>query len=125
LQFKVDSVCSAIFPNCGSFSTGPCRPLPYAKLNGTNLEIGTCRGYFSINKLLVEPLIARALTTSHGNSCLMTVAYSILSWIQQAMSFFVRSLEPPPSVSAIRLLDRKFYTASAYLQVSTTEFGIR
>jgi len=41
------------------------------------------------------------------------------------MSFFVRSLEPQRgSISAIRLLGRKFYTASAYLQVSTTEFGI-
>jgi len=99
--------------------------MAYAKLSGTNTEIGTCRGNFSINKLLVEPLIARPLTDSHGNSCLMTVAYSILSWIQQAMSFFVRSLEPRRGfVSAIRLLDRKFYTASAYLQVSTTEFGI-
>ena len=28
------------------------------------------------------------------------------------------------SISAIRLLDRKFYTASAYLQVSTTELGM-
>jgi len=55
----------------------------------------------------------------------MTVAYSILSWIQQAISFLVRSLEPPEgSISGIRLLDRRCYTASAYLQVSTTEFGI-
>jgi len=93
-QFKVDSICLSMFQHCGSFSIGPCRPLPYAKLSGTNPEIGTCRGYFSINKLLVEPLIARPPTDSHGNSYLMTVAYSILSWIQQAMSFFVRSLEP-------------------------------
>jgi len=84
-----------VVPHCGSFSMGPCRPLPYAKLNGTNPEIGTCRGNFSINKLLVDALIARPLTDSHGNSRLMAVAYSILSWIQQAMSFFVRSLEPP------------------------------
>ena len=75
------------------FSIGPRRPLPYAKLSGTNPKIGTCRGNFSINRLLVEPLIARPLTDSHGNSCLMTVAYSILSWIQQAMSLFVGSLE--------------------------------
>ena len=88
-QFKVDSICLSMFPHSGSFSIGPCRPLPYAKLSGTNPETGTCRGNFSINQLFVEPL-----TDSHGNSCLMTVAYSILSWIQQAMSFVVRSLEP-------------------------------
>ena len=92
---QVDSICLPIFLHCGSFSIGPCRPLPYAKLSGTNSEIGTCRGNFTINKLLVEPLIARPLTESRGNSCLKTVAYSILSWIQQAMSFFVSSLEPP------------------------------
>ena len=92
-QFNVDSICLPMFPHCGSFSIGPCRPLPYAKLSGTNPEIGTCRGNFSINRLLVELLIARSLTDSHGNSCLMTVAYSILSRIQQAMSFFVRSAE--------------------------------
>jgi len=94
-QFKVDSICLPMFPHCVSFSIGLCRPLPYAELSGTNQEIGTCRGNFSINRLLVEPLIARPLTDSHGNSCLMTVAYSILSRIQQAMSFFVRNLEPP------------------------------
>jgi len=73
-QFKVDSICLPMFPHCGSFSIGLCRALPYAKLSGTNPEIGTCRGNFSINRLLVEPLIARPLTDSHGNSCLMTVA---------------------------------------------------
>jgi len=66
----------------------------YAKLSDTNPEIGACRGNFSINRLLVEPLIARPLTDNHGNSCLTTVAYSILSRIQQAMIFFVRGLEP-------------------------------
>ena len=48
LQFKVDSICLSMFLHCGSFSTGPCRPLPYAKLSGTNLEIGTCRVKFSV-----------------------------------------------------------------------------
>ena len=84
-----------MFSHCGSFSIGPRKPPPFAKLSRTKPEIGTCRGNFSINRLLVEPLIARPLTDSHGNSCLMTVAYSILSRIQQAMSFFVRSLEGP------------------------------
>jgi len=100
-----------MFPHCGSFSIGPCRPLPHAKLRGINLKIGTCRGNFSIN--------------SHGNQCLMTVAYSILSRIQQAMSFFVRSLEPQEGIYLRHSTARpKFYTASAYLQVSTTEFDM-
>ena len=51
-QFKVDSICLSMFPHCGSSSVGPCRLLPYAKLSGTNPEIGTTRGNFSINKLL-------------------------------------------------------------------------
>ena len=51
-QFKVDSICLSMLPHCGSFSIRPCGPLPYAKLSGTNPEIGTCRGNFSINKLL-------------------------------------------------------------------------
>jgi len=124
-QFKVDSICLPMFPNCGSFSIGPCRALPYSKLSDTNPEIGTCRGNFSISRRLVEPLIARPLTDSHGNSCLMTVAYSILSRIQQAMSFFVRSLEPPEELYLRHSTARpKFYTASAYLRVSTTQFGI-
>ena len=61
----------------------------------TNPKIGTCSGNFSINRLLVEPIIARPPTDSHGNSCLMTVAYSILSRVQLAMSFFVCGLEAP------------------------------
>jgi len=97
-QFKVDSICFPMFPHCGSLSIGLRRPLPHVKLSGTNPKIGTCRVNFSINRLFVEPLIARPPTDSHGNSCLMTVAYSILSRIQQAMSFFVRSLEPPEGV---------------------------
>ena len=51
-QFRVDSICLSMFPHCGSFSIGLCRPLPYAKFSGTSPEIGTCRGNFSINKLL-------------------------------------------------------------------------
>ena len=47
-QFKVDSMCLPMFPHCGSFGIGPRRPLPYAKLSGTNPEIGTCRGNFSV-----------------------------------------------------------------------------
>jgi len=94
-HYKVDSICLPMFPHCGSFSIGPHRLLPYAKLSGPNPQIGTCRENFSISRLLVEPLIARSLTDSHRNSCLMTVAYPIISRIQQAMSFFVRSLEPP------------------------------
>jgi len=114
-----------MFPHCGSFSIGPRGPLPNAKLSDTNPQIGTCCGNFSINRLLVEPPIARPLIDSHGNLCLMTVAYSILTRVQQAMSFFVRSLEPRRGcISAIRLLDRKVNMASAYLQVSTTEFGM-
>jgi len=42
---------------------------------------------FQITRLFVGPLIARPLTDSHGNLSRMTVAYSILSRIQQAMSF--------------------------------------
>ena len=84
-----------MFPHCSSFSIGPGRPPPYTKLNGTNPGIGTCCENFTINGLFVEPLIARPLTDSHGNSCLMAVDYSILSRIQRAMSFFVRSLEAP------------------------------
>ena len=90
-QFKVDSICLLMFLHCGSFSIGLYRPLQYAKLSGTNPEMGTCDGNFSINRLLVEPLMARPLTDSHGNACLMTVAYSIISHIQQAVSFFVRN----------------------------------
>ena len=43
------------------------------------------------------------------------------------MSFFVRSLEARAGRAlspTVRLPDGKVYTASAYLQVSTTEFGI-
>jgi len=35
-------------PHCGSFSIGMRRPLPYAKLSGTNLKIGTCCVKFSV-----------------------------------------------------------------------------
>ena len=96
LQFKVDSICFPMFPHCGSSIVRPSRPLPYAKLSGTNPEIGTCRGNFSINRLLEAPLIARPLT----------VACSILSRIQQAISFLSVALNPRRgSISAIRLLD--------------------
>jgi len=47
-QFKVDSICFPTFSHCGSFSIGPLRPLPHAKLSGTNLKIGTCRVNFSV-----------------------------------------------------------------------------
>ena len=41
------------------------------------------------------------------------------------MRFFVRSLEPPEGLYLHHSTARpKFYTASAYLQVSTTEFGM-
>jgi len=63
-QFKVDAVCSPIFLHCGSFSFRSRRPLLYAKLSGTNLKMGACRGDFSINRLLVEPLTARLLTVA-------------------------------------------------------------
>jgi len=54
----------------------------------------------------------------------MTVAYTILSRIHQAMSV-VRSLEPREGLYLRHSTARqKFYTASAYPQVSTTEFGI-
>jgi len=82
-RVKVDSICFSMFPHCGSFIVGRTRrSLPHAKLSGTNLKIGTCRGDFSINRLLEEPLIARPLTDSDENLCLMTVAHSILSRIQ-------------------------------------------
>jgi len=81
-----------MFPHYGSFSIGPRRPLAQAKLCGTNLKIVTRRVNFSVNGLLVEPLIVRPLIDSHENSWLITVAYSIPSRIQQAMSFLVRSL---------------------------------
>jgi len=93
--FKVDSICLPMFPHCGSLSIGPRRLLPYAKLSGSNPEIGTCRGNFLSHRLLVKLPIDRTLTDSHGNLCLMTVAYSILSQIQQAMSFSAHSLEAP------------------------------
>jgi len=55
----------------------------------------------------------------------MTVVYSILSRIQQAMSFFVRSLKPGGRHYLRQsLLDRKVYIASAYLRVGSTEFGV-
>jgi len=37
-----------MFSHCGSFSIGPCRLLPHAKLNGANLEISTCHVNFSV-----------------------------------------------------------------------------
>ena len=46
-QFKIDSICLPLFPNCGSFSIEPCRPLPHAKLSGTNLKIGSYHVNFS------------------------------------------------------------------------------
>jgi len=69
----IQSVCQC-FRIVVLLSIGPSRPLPYAKLSGTNPEIGTCRGNFSINRLLLEPLIARPLTpftdsTSHESLC--------------------------------------------------------
>ena len=55
----------------------------------------------------------------------MAVAYTILSQIQQAMSFIVCNIETPEgSMWVIRLLDRTVYTASAYLKVRTTEFDM-
>jgi len=55
----------------------------------------------------------------------MTVAYSIISRIQQAMSFFIRSLKAPEGLYLRHSASRpKVYMASAQLQVSTTEFGI-
>ena len=42
LQFKVELIWFSMFLHYGSFSIGPCRPLPYAKLSSINLEIGTC-----------------------------------------------------------------------------------
>jgi len=38
-QFKVDSICLRTFPHCGSFIIAAARrPLPHAKLSGTNLK---------------------------------------------------------------------------------------
>ena len=42
-QFKVYLVCLPMFQHRGTFSIGPCRPLPHAKLIATKLKIGTCR----------------------------------------------------------------------------------
>jgi len=64
------------------------------------------------------------LTDSHENSCLMTVAYSILR-IQQAMSFFVHSLKAQEGLYVHHSAARpKVYMVSAYPQVSTTELGL-
>ena len=41
LQFKIDLNRLSMVKNCGSFSVRSCRPLPHAKLSGTNPEIGT------------------------------------------------------------------------------------
>ena len=46
-EFKVDSICLPMFPHCGSFSITR-RPLPYAKLSGTNREIDTCCLNFAV-----------------------------------------------------------------------------
>jgi len=46
-QFKVDSICLPMFPHCGSFTIRLHRPLPHAKLSGTNLTISDCRVKFS------------------------------------------------------------------------------
>jgi len=55
----------------------------------------------------------------------MAGAYLILSWIHQAMSFFVRNLEAPEGLYVCHSAARpKVYTASAYLQVITIEFGM-
>ena len=40
-QFKVDLICLPMLAHRGSFSIGSHRPLPYAKLSGTNLKTGT------------------------------------------------------------------------------------
>ena len=47
-QLKVDSIGLPMFLHCGSFSTEPLRPLPYAKLSGANLKIGTLHVNFSV-----------------------------------------------------------------------------
>ena len=47
-QFNVDSLYLPMFSHCGSFSIGPCRLLPHTKLNGINLEMGTCPVNFSV-----------------------------------------------------------------------------
>jgi len=49
-QFKVDSICLPMFPYCGSFTIGPRRSVPYAKLSGTNLKIGTCLVKFLVKQ---------------------------------------------------------------------------
>jgi len=54
----------------------------------------------------------------------MTVAYSILSRIQQAMSFFVRSLEPEGLYLRLSVARPKSLHGKCDLQVSTTEFGM-
>jgi len=55
----------------------------------------------------------------------MAVGYLVLLRIQQAQSFLSITLKPwMGPVFVIRLLDWKVYTANAYLQVSTTEFGM-
>jgi len=38
----------SMFPHCGSFSIRLHRPLPYAKLSGTDLKIGACHVNFSV-----------------------------------------------------------------------------
>ena len=102
-RFKVDSICLSMFPHHGYFGIGPPRPLSHDKLSGTKLKTGTCCAHFSINRQLVEPLIARPLTDSIENSCLMTAAYSR---IQKAMSFSVRSLKASGGLCARRSATR-------------------
>jgi len=55
----------------------------------------------------------------------MAVGYSVISVIQQAMSFFLGNLKSPEWLYVHHLAVRpNVYIASAYLQVSTTEFGM-
>jgi len=49
-QFKVNSICLPMFLHCGSFG----RPLPHAKLIGTNLETGTCSVTFRSSSQMAD-----------------------------------------------------------------------
>jgi len=99
--------------HCGSFSIGPCKPLPICQ---TQRYSPRNRPLKHFNQWFTCRAPNSQASDSHGNSCLMTVDYSIFSRNQQAMSFFVCSLESPEELYHC-------HSASVYLQVNIAELA--
>jgi len=110
LQFKLDLICLPM--NCGSFTIRSCRPLPHAKLSGTNPDIGTCHVNLSFNRLPVHPLSTGSLMGIPENPCLnpfcLLNSFTNLTWV----SMFVILKLLRGSIAAIWPMGRKVYLLS-------------